>query len=103
MGIGYEKSKNGNLNIQIEGYCVIKIRASHKMQKKILKQRSPSWQLFEYINFVFMKTFDSLVKKASLKSFLFLGRFASYLITWIEHLIQVKMNGTNISGKEEIS
>ena len=58
-----KNQKIGNLNTQIERYFVIKIKLSLKMQK-IIKQRSPSRQLFETINFAFMKTFDSLVKIA---------------------------------------
>ena len=67
--MGHEKPKNGNLNTQIERYFVKKITASLKMQN-IIKQRSPSRQLFETINFAFMKIFDSLVKKAIFRAFL---------------------------------
>ena len=57
--MGYEKpKKNGNLNNQIERYFAIKIRLSLRMQK-IIKQRAPRWQLFETVNFAFMKIFES--------------------------------------------
>ena len=47
--------------------------ASPKMQK-IIKQVGPSRQLFETVNFAFMKIFDFLVKTALLEAFLlFLG------------------------------
>ena len=60
-----KNQENGNLNTQIERCFVIKITASHKMQK-IIKQRNPSRQLFEIVNFAFMKIFVSLVKIAIL-------------------------------------
>ena len=68
--MAYEKPKNGNLNTQIERYFVIEIRASLKMQK-IIKQRSPSRQVFRTFNFAFMKIFDSLFKKPFLGYFFF--------------------------------
>ena len=40
--------------------------ASQKM-KQIIKQVGPSRQLFETVNFAFMKIFDFLVKKAFLR------------------------------------
>ena len=43
--------------------------ASPKMQK-IIKQVSPSRQLFETVNFAFMKIFDFLVKLALFGAFL---------------------------------
>ena len=43
--------------------------ASPKMQK-IIKQVGPSRQLFETVNFAFMKFFDFLVKKALFWTFL---------------------------------
>ena len=47
--------------------------ASPKMQK-IIKQVGPSRQLFETVNFAFMKIFDFLVKIAIFRaSLLFLG------------------------------
>ena len=47
--------------------------ASPKMQK-IIKQVGPSRQLFETVNFAFMKIFDFLVKTALFGTFLlFLG------------------------------
>ena len=47
--------------------------ASPKMQK-IIKQVGPSRQLFETVNFAFMKIFDFLIKTALLGAFLlFLG------------------------------
>ena len=42
--------------------------------QKIIKQVGPSSQLFETVNFVFMKIFDFLIKTAILGAFmLFLG------------------------------
>ena len=42
--------------------------------QKIIKQMGPSTQLFETVNFAFMKIFDFLVKTALLSAFLlFLG------------------------------
>ena len=64
------QKKNDNLKTQIERYFAIKIRPSLKMQK-IIKQRSPSRQLFETINFAIMKIFDFLVKIAILGHFSF--------------------------------
>ena len=47
--------------------------ASPKMQE-IIKQAGPSRQLFETINFTFMKIFDLLIKTALFRAFLlFLG------------------------------
>ena len=47
--------------------------ASPKMQK-IIKQVGPSRQLFETVNFAFMKIYDFLIKTALLGAFLlFLG------------------------------
>ena len=43
--------------------------ASPKMQK-IIKQAGPSRQLFETVNFAFMKIFDFLVKTALFEAFL---------------------------------
>ena len=43
--------------------------ASPKMQK-IIKQVGPSRQLFETVNFAFMKIFDFLIKTALLGAFL---------------------------------
>ena len=64
-----KNKKNSNLNTQIERYFVIQIRASIKMQK-IVEQRSPSRQLFETVNFAFMKILDFLVKIAIFRVFL---------------------------------
>ena len=42
--------------------------------QEIIKQAGPSRQLFETVNFAFMKIFDSLVKTALFEAFLlFLG------------------------------
>ena len=60
-----KNQKNGNLNAQIERYFAKKIRLSLKM-KKIIKQRSSSRQLFETVNFTFMKILDFFVKIAYL-------------------------------------
>ena len=51
-------------------YFVIHKRSPLKMQK-IIRSRSPSRQLLETVNFAFMKIFDSLVKKAIFRVFLF--------------------------------
>ena len=45
---------------------------SLKMQE-IIKQVGPSRQIFETVNFAFMKIFDFLVKKAVFRVSLFLG------------------------------
>ena len=60
---GYEKPKNGQSTAQITRYFVIYKRASLKMHQ-IIKQASPSRQLFKAVNFAFMKIFDFLVKMA---------------------------------------
>ena len=81
-----KNQKNGHFNTQIERYCVIKIRPSFKTQK-IIKQRSPSRQLFETINFAFMNFFDFLVKIAIFKAFLlFSERFSSRISARIKCL-----------------
>ena len=59
--------ENDNLNTHIERYFAIKIRLSLKMQK-ITKQRSR--QLFETVNFGFIKFFDFIVKTAIFRAFL---------------------------------
>ena len=64
-----KNQEDGNLNTQIERYFVIKIRPSIKIQK-LIKQRSPLKQLFETVNFAFMKIFDSLVKNTIFRVFL---------------------------------
>ena len=66
--MGYEEQKNGSLNTQIERYFAIKIRPSLKMQT-IIKQRSPSGQLFETVKFAFIKFFDLLVILGHLSCF----------------------------------
>ena len=79
-----KNQKNGNFNTQIERYFAIKIRPSLKMQK-IIKQRSPSRQLFETVNFAFKKNFDFLVKLAIFWAFLlFRGWFMSQITAEIE-------------------
>jgi len=65
----YEETKNGNLNTQIESYFVIKIRPSLKMQK-IIKQKSPSRQLFETVNLASMIFFLFLLKIVIFRAFL---------------------------------
>ena len=53
--------------------------------QKIIEQVSPSRQLFETINFAFMKNFDFLVKIAIFWDFLlFLGWFMSQIMAEIE-------------------
>ena len=66
--------KNGNLNTQIEKYFAIKIRTSLIMQKIIKQKFCPSKQLFDTVNFAFMKIFDFIVKITIFRAFLlFLG------------------------------
>ena len=51
-----------------------------------MKQAGPSRQLFETVNFAFMKNFDFLVKIAIFLAFLlFLGGFMSQITAEIEH------------------
>ena len=51
----------------------------------IIKQVAPSRQLFETVNFAFMKNFDFLVKIAIFGAFLlFLGWFMSQITAEIE-------------------
>ena len=58
--------------------------ASPKMQQ-IIKQVGPSRQLFETVNFAFMKIFDFLIKTALLGAFLlFLGDLCHKLRPKIE-------------------
>ena len=53
--------------------------------EKVIKQASPSRQLFETVNFAFMKIFDFLVKIAIFWAFLlFLGWFMSQITAEIE-------------------
>ena len=53
--------------------------------EKIMKQAGPSRQLFETVNFAFMKIFDFLVKIAISWAFLlFLGWFMSQITAEIE-------------------
>ena len=53
--------------------------------EKIMKQAGPSRQLFETVNFAFMKIFDFLVKIAIFWAFLlFLGWFMSQITAEIE-------------------
>ena len=48
--------------------------------QEIIKQAGPSRQLFETVNFAFMKIFDFLVKTALFEAFLlFLGDFCHKL------------------------
>ena len=50
--------------------------------QEIIKQAEPSRQLFEIVNFAFMKIFDFLIKKALLGAFLlFLGDWCHKLRT----------------------
>ena len=76
--------------------------ASFKMQQ-IIKQTSPSRQLFETINFVFMNFFYFLVKLAIFRTFLlFSGDFRQALwpyTVYLEHLIQADMHDENLSEK----
>ena len=54
--------------------------------EKNMKQVGPSRQLFETVNFAFMKNFDSLVKIAIFWAFmLFLRWFMSQITAEIEH------------------
>ena len=54
--------------------------------QKMIDQAGPSKQLFETVNFAFMKNFDFLVKIAIFWAFLlFLGWFMSQITTEIEH------------------
>ena len=53
--------------------------------KKMIEQAGPSRQLFETVNFAFMKIFDFLVKIAIFWAFLlFLGWFMSQITAEIE-------------------
>ena len=52
-----KNKNNGNLNTHIKRYFAIKIRPSLKMQK-IIKQMNHGKQLFETINFAFIKIFN---------------------------------------------
>ena len=53
--------------------------------EKIIEQVGPSRQLFEAVNFAFMKNFDFLVKIAIFWAFLlFLGWFMSQITAKIE-------------------
>ena len=68
--------------------------------QQIIKQADPSRQLFETVNFAFMKIFDFLVKITIFWAFLlFFGRFASCIMAAIEHLIGAK-RVTRISPKK---
>ena len=71
-----KSQKYGNLNTQIKRYFANKIRLSLKMQK-IIKQKSPSRQLFSSI----------------------FGRFASCIRAVIKHLIWAEMHDANLSEK----
>ena len=64
-----KSQKNGQSTAQIARYFVIYKRASLKMHQ-IIKQASPSRQLFKAVNFAFMKIFDFLVKIAIFRAFL---------------------------------
>ena len=64
-----KSQKNGQSTAQITRYFVIYKMASLKMHQ-IIKQASPSRQLFEAVNFTFMKVFDFLVKIAISGAFL---------------------------------
>ena len=53
--------------------------------QKMIEQAGPSRQLFETVNFAFMKNFDFLVKIAIFGAFLlFLGWFMSQITVEIE-------------------
>ena len=53
--------------------------------QKMIEQAGPSRQLFETVNFAFMKNFDFFVKKAIFGAFLlFLGWFTSQITAEIE-------------------
>ena len=53
--------------------------------QKLIEQADPSRQLFETVNFAFMKNFDFLVKIAIFWAFLlFLGWFMSQITAEIE-------------------
>ena len=53
--------------------------------QKMIEQAGPSRQLFETVNFAFMKNFDFLVKIAIFGAFLlFLGWFMSQITAKIE-------------------
>ena len=53
--------------------------------QKMIEQARPSRQLFETVNFAFMKSFDFLVKIAIFWAFvLFLGWFVSQITAEIE-------------------
>ena len=86
--------------------------------QEIIKQVGSSRQLFETVNFAFMKIFDLLVKIALFTvflgaingwskwsffgHFLFFGRFASCIAAVIKNLIRAEINEANLSDKEEI-
>ena len=71
--------------------------------QKIIKQTSPSRQLFKRINFVFMKIFDFLVKKAIFRAFLFFsGRFASGDFARVKCSISTVMHDANLPEKGEM-
>ena len=54
--------------------------------QKIIKPRSPGWQLLETVNFAFMKDFDFLVKIAIFRAFLlFLSDLCRKLWAQMEH------------------
>ena len=56
--------------------------------QQIIEQVGPSRQLFEIVNFAFMKFFDFLVKIAIFEAFLVsFGRFALCITDPFEHLI----------------
>ena len=71
--------------------------------QKFIKGTGPSRQLFETVNFAFMKIFDFLVKIAIFEAFFhFLWRFASYITGPFKHLIWAEMHEANLSEKVEI-
>ena len=71
--------------------------------QETIKQAGPSRQLFETVNFAFMKIFDFLVKIAIFRTFLlFSGDFRQALqpyMVWLEHLIRADMHDENLSEK----
>ena len=76
--------------------------ASLKMQQ-IIKLTTPCRQLFETVNFAFLKIFDFLVKTAIFRTFLlFSGDFRQALWPYtvrLEHLIRADLHDENLSEK----
>ena len=89
------------VTLKLQRYSVIYTWASLKMQQ-IIKQTSPSMQLYEAVNLTFMNFFDFSVRIATFGAFLlFSKRFVSYISAQIKCLVQIIMHDVNLEKKEK--